>query len=74
MVAMGYAEVYRGASCQAFCRELDLAEAKARQDRVGMWAQGAKYEPKSPAKLRARYWRLSGSRRLQGDERSPPLA
>lgn len=38
MVAMGYAEVYRGAPCQVYCRELEDAEAKARQDRVGMWA------------------------------------
>jgi endonuclease YncB( thermonuclease family) len=44
MVAMGYAEVYRGARCQVYCQELDDAEAKARRARVGMWAQGAKYE------------------------------
>lgn len=42
MVAMGYAEVYRGASCQAYYRESEEAQAKARQDRVGMWAQGPK--------------------------------
>ncbi len=42
MVAMGYAEVYRGAACQVFCRELEQAEAKARQDRVRIWAQGAR--------------------------------
>ena len=52
MVAMGYAEVYRGAPCQAYCQELEQAEAKARQDRVGMWAQGAGYE--SPALFRRR--------------------
>ena len=52
MVAMGYAEVYRGAHCQAYCRELEDAEAKARQDRVGMWAQGTKYE--SPRAFRQR--------------------
>jgi endonuclease YncB( thermonuclease family) len=52
MVAMGYAEVYRGAPCQAFCRELEQAEAMARRDRVGMWAQGAAYE--SPAAFRTR--------------------
>ncbi len=44
MVAMGYAEVYRGVACQVHCRELAEAEAKARQDRVGMWVQGATYE------------------------------
>jgi endonuclease YncB( thermonuclease family) len=34
MVAMGYAEVYRGAPCQVYCQELEDAEAKARRDRV----------------------------------------
>jgi endonuclease YncB( thermonuclease family) len=57
MVAMGYAEVYRGAPCQAYCRELEQAEAKARRDRVGMWAQGATHE--SPAAFRRRM-RLAG--------------
>ncbi len=52
MVAMGYAEVYRGAPCQADCRELEQAEEKAKQDRVGMWAQGAGYE--SPRTFRRR--------------------
>ncbi len=52
MVAMGYAEVYRGAPCQAFCRELEEAEARARLDRAGMWAQGVVYE--SPAAFRRR--------------------
>lgn len=52
MVAMGYAEVYRGAPCQLYCRELEQAEAKARHDHVGMWAQGASYE--SPARFRQR--------------------
>jgi endonuclease YncB( thermonuclease family) len=52
MVAMGYAEVYRGAPCQAYCRELEQAEAKARRDRVGMWAHGAGYE--SPPLFRRR--------------------
>ena len=58
MVAMGYAEVYRGAPCQVYCRELEHAEAKARQDRVGIWAQGERHE--SPAAFRKRL-------RLQGD-------
>jgi len=58
MVAMGYAEVYRGAHFVAFCRDLDHAEAQARRDRVGMWAQGAKYE--SPRDFRRRL-RLSGN-------------
>jgi endonuclease YncB( thermonuclease family) len=44
MVAMGYAEVYRGAPCQVDGRELEQAEAKARRDQVGMWKQGEKYE------------------------------
>ena len=57
MVAMGYAEVYRGALCQVYCRELDDAEVKARRDRVGMWKQGVSYE--SPAAFRRRT-RLAG--------------
>ncbi len=57
MVAMGHAEGYRGAACQVYCRELELAEGKAKQDRVGMWAQGIKYE--SPYAFRRRM-RLSG--------------
>ena len=56
IVAMGYAEVYRGAPCQVYCRELGQAEVKARQDRVGMWRQ-ANYE--SPAAFR-RKLRVSG--------------
>lgn len=58
MVAMGYAEVYRGAPCQVYCQELEEAEAKARRDGVGMWAQGNKYE--SPRVFRQR-------QRIQGD-------
>ncbi len=58
LVAMGYAEVYRGAPCQVYCQELEDAEAKARRDRVGMWAQGARYE--SPRAFRQRH-------RIQGD-------
>ncbi len=50
MVAMGYAEVYRGAACQVHGQELEDAEAKARGDRMGMWAQGTRY--KSPAAFR----------------------
>ena len=52
MVAMGYAEVYRGAPCQVYCRELVQAEGKARHARVGMWAQGDRSE--SPAVSRRR--------------------
>jgi len=52
MVAMGHAEVYRGAPCQAYCRELEDTEAKAKRDRVGMWAQGPEYE--SPRVFRQR--------------------
>ncbi len=58
LVAMGYAEVYRGAPCQVYCQELEDAEAKARRDRVGMWVQGSKYE--SPRAFRQRH-------RIQGD-------
>jgi len=35
-VAMGYAEVYRGAPCHVSCRQLESAKAKARRDRLGM--------------------------------------
>jgi endonuclease YncB( thermonuclease family) len=52
MVAMGYAEMYRGAACQAYCQELEQAEMRARNYRVGMWAQGTTYE--SPAAFRKR--------------------
>jgi len=58
MVAMGYAEVYRGAPCRVYCRELKDAEAKARRERVGMWAQAANYE--APAAFRKRM-------RIRGD-------
>ncbi len=51
MVAMGYAEVYRGAPCQVSCRELDDVEAMARRDRVRMWAPGEKYESPSACRI-----------------------
>ncbi len=35
MGAMGDAEVYHGARCQVYCRELEQAEARAHRDRVG---------------------------------------
>jgi endonuclease YncB( thermonuclease family) len=57
VVAMGYAEMYRGAPCQALCRDLEQAEAQARRDRVGMWAQGEKYD--SPRDFRRRM-RIAG--------------
>lgn len=52
MVAMGYAEDYRGAPRLVYCREMEQAEAKARRNRVGMWVQGLNYE--SPAAFRIR--------------------
>ena len=57
MVAMGYAEVCRGAPCQAYCEDLYRAEGKAKRDKVGMWVQGPRYE--SPAAFRRRM-RLAG--------------
>ena len=57
MVAMGCAEAYRGARCQAYCEDLYRAEVKAKRDKVGIWAQGPKYE--SPAMFRRRM-RLAG--------------
>jgi endonuclease YncB( thermonuclease family) len=50
IVAMGYADEYRAAPCQVYCREQEEAEARARRDRVGGWTQGTKYE--SPAAFR----------------------
>ncbi len=58
MVQQGVAEVYRGAPCKAYCRNLRAAELRAKQDRVGMWAQGTAYE--SPQAFRQRH-------RIQGD-------
>jgi endonuclease YncB( thermonuclease family) len=43
MVEQGLA-VYRGAACQAYCRDLRVAELKARRDRVGVWAPAREYE------------------------------
>jgi endonuclease YncB( thermonuclease family) len=54
---MSYAEVYRGARCRVYCRKLEQAEAKARRDRAGIWAQGDKYE--SPRDFR-RWMRIQG--------------
>jgi len=51
MVRAGLAEVYRGARCQASCRELREAEARAQRARAGIWAQ-ERYE--SPAAFRKR--------------------
>ncbi len=47
----------RGTLWQAYCENLYRAEVKAKRDKVGMWAQGAKYE--SPAAFRRRM-RLAG--------------
>lgn len=52
MVEQGLAEVYRGAPCKAYCRDLRVAEVRAKRDRVGMWAKEAGYE--SPAAFRKR--------------------
>ncbi len=52
MVQQGLAEVYRGAPCKAYCRNLRAAELRAKQDRVGMWRQVDRYE--SPAVFRKR--------------------
>jgi micrococcal nuclease len=51
MVRAGLAEVYRGARCRAYCRELAEAEAGAQQQRAGIWAQ-ERHE--SPAAYRKR--------------------
>ena len=57
MIRQGLAEMYRGAPCEAYCRDLRVAELQAKHDRVGMWGQGEKYE--SPATFRRRM-RLRG--------------
>ena len=51
MVRGGFAEVYRGARCQAYCRDLADAERRAQGERAGIWAQ-EQYE--SPAAYRRR--------------------
>jgi endonuclease YncB( thermonuclease family) len=51
MVRAGLAEIYKGARCQAYCRELKDAETKAQRERAGMWAL-ERYE--SPAAYRKR--------------------
>ena len=51
MVRAGFAEVYRGTRCQAYCRDLGDAERWAQRERAGMWAQ-ERYE--SPAAYRRR--------------------
>ncbi len=57
MVERGLAEANRGAACQAYCRDLRVAELRAKRERVGMWAQREKYE--SPAAFRKRM-RIAG--------------
>jgi micrococcal nuclease len=52
MVRSGFAEVYRGTRCQAYCRELADAERRAQRERTGIWAQ-EQYE--SPAVYRKRH-------------------
>jgi micrococcal nuclease len=56
LVRAGLAERYRGARCQAYCRELLEAETQAMRTRTGMWAQ-ERYE--SPAVYRKRLRTLS---------------
>ncbi len=47
MVQQGLAEVYRGAPCKAYCRNLRAAELRAKQDRVGIWAQTSYESPRA---------------------------
>ncbi len=56
MVRAGLAEVYRGARCEVYCRELEQAERGARQARAGLWSQVG---PESPSAFR-RQMRLRG--------------
>jgi endonuclease YncB( thermonuclease family) len=41
MVQQGMAEMFRGAPCKAYCRDLRVAELNAKRHRVGMWARGS---------------------------------
>lgn len=41
MVQQGMAEMYRGAPCKAYCRDLRVAELNAKRHRVGIWARGS---------------------------------
>ena len=52
MVAQGLAKLDWGVACPAYCRDLKVAERKARRDRVGLWGQEASGE--SLAALRGR--------------------
>ena len=52
MIEQGLARLDRGVACPAYCRDLRVAELKARRDRVGMWGEGASCE--SPAACRRR--------------------
>jgi micrococcal nuclease len=51
MVRVGFAEVYRGSRCQAYCRELVQAEAEAQRERKGIWSQD---QHESPSAYRKR--------------------
>jgi micrococcal nuclease len=51
MVRIGFAEVYRGSRCQAYCKELIQAEAEAQRERQGIWSQD---QHESPAAYRKR--------------------
>jgi micrococcal nuclease len=42
MVQLGLAKVDRGAPCKVYCRDLRVAERRARRDQVGMWAQASR--------------------------------
>ncbi len=62
MVRAGFAELYRGARCQAYCRELQAAEHEARQARLGMWSL---HQYESPRDYRRRL-RFGGRTREVG--------
>jgi endonuclease YncB( thermonuclease family) len=44
MIAQGLAKLDWGVACPAYCRDLKVAERKAKRDRVGLWGQGASGE------------------------------
>ena len=47
MVQRGLAALSREAPCQAYCRDLRVAELRAKRDQVGIWAQGIAYESRN---------------------------
>jgi endonuclease YncB( thermonuclease family) len=54
MVQQGLAAMSRGAPCQAYCRDLWVAELRAKRDQAGMWAEGTAYESRKAFRPRVK--------------------